>query len=303
MGKSRRAGRRATPGEARGPQPPGDTHTPSRIDTNGHVARRDGLAVGVRGWASGRARGTVAAVDLLGATLVGLARLLRERRREGWAAFGLALQQYGLESLPIVGLIAFVGGLVLTLLGLKELGKAGVEGMAPRVVGIVLLREIGPLITGIALAGRVASSVAAETALANASGETAALRRRGLDPVGVLVAAGVLALLLAGPLLVAYADALALAGSGVYATLAMNRPGWLHVGDVWSGLTLKHAVAALVKGAGFGLVVGLAGAYHGLRAGDARDVGARVRAAVVSAVVAVGVTETLLIFVFKWIRF
>ena len=267
------------------------------------VARGSGGTLGLSRWVSGQRQGVLAALDLLGATLIGLVRLLRGRRREASAAFGLAFQRYGLESLPVVGLIAFAGGLVLTLLGLKELGKVGVEGMAPKVVGIVLLREIGPLITGIALAGRVASSVAAEIAAARASGETAALRDRGLHPAEVLVAPRVLALLLAGPLLVAYADALALAGSGLYASVAMGRPGWLHVADVWSGLTLKHAVAALAKGAAFGFVVGLTGAYHGLRAWGAADVGARVRDAVVSAVIAVGVAETLLIFVFKWIRF
>jgi len=266
------------------------------------VARRRGGVVGLRLRISVLARSLFAPVDFLGAALIGLGRQLRHRTGEGRAAFTLALQQYGLESLPVVGLIAFAGGIVLTLLGLKELGKAGVEGMAPKLVGIVILREIGPLITGIALAGRVASSVAAETAVANARGETAALRRRGLDPVDVLVAPRVLALFVAGPILVAYADALALAGSGVFATLALDRPFWFHVHEVWAGLTFKHAVAAVAKGAGFGFVVGLAGAYHGLREGAA-DVGARVRAAVVAAVVAVGVTETLLIFVFKWIRF
>jgi len=65
---------------------------------------------------------------------------------------------------------------------------------------------------------------------------------------------------------------------------------------------MRNAVASLVKGAGFGFVVGLAGAWHGLRAGGAPDVGSRVRAAVVSAVIGVGVTEVLVIFVFKWIR-
>jgi phospholipid/cholesterol/gamma-HCH transport system permease protein len=145
--------------------------------------------------------------------------------------------------------------------------------------------------------------VAAEIAVARASGEMAALRARGIHPADVVVAPRVLALVLAGPLLVAYADALALAGSGLYASLAMGRPGGLHLADVWSGLTLKHAVAALVKGAAFGFAVGFAGAHHGLRARGAADVGARVRDAVVSAVIGVGVAETLLIFVFKWIRF
>jgi phospholipid/cholesterol/gamma-HCH transport system permease protein len=237
---------------------------------------------------SAGAAGAVALVEHVGETLIGIWRLLRRRRPEERAAFTLAFQQYGLESLPIVGLIALTGGVVLTLLGLKELGKVGVEGMAPKVVGIVLLREIGPLITGIALAGRVASSLAAEIATT----------RRD-----ALVAPRVLALLVAGPLLVAYADALALVGTVAYGTLAMQRPFWLHLGEVWSGLTLKHAVAALVKGAAFGFAVGLAGSWHGGRGRRFGELGARVRAAVVWSVILVGLAETLLNFVFKWIRF
>jgi phospholipid/cholesterol/gamma-HCH transport system permease protein len=242
----------------------------------------------MRRFASARARGVLALFDLLGDTLIGIVRLPRDRRPEGRSAFGLALQQYGLDSLPIVGLIGLTGGLVLTLLGLKELGKVGVEGMAPKVVGIVVLREIGPLITGIALAGRVASSMAAEIAVSGGN---------------FLVAPRVLALLVAGPLLVAYADALALVGAVAYGTLVMQRPFWPHLGEVWSGLTLKHAIAALVKGAAFGFAVGLCGAWHGRRGRSAFDVGACVRGAVVWAVIAVGIAETLLIFVFKWIRF
>ncbi len=226
----------------------------------------------------------VSLVELLGEFLVGVFRLLRDRRPEGRVAFARAFERYGMDSLPIVGIISLTGGVVLTLLGLKELGKVGVEGVAPRLVGIVL-REIAPLIVGVALAGRVAPSVAAEVGLGRAP-----------------VAPRVLALLLVGPLLVAYALAFALAGSGLYAVLSLERPFWLHLEEVWSGINLRNAVSALVKGAGFGLVVGLAGAWHGQRARGSRDVGAHVRAAVVSAVLGVGVTEVLIIFVFKWIR-
>jgi len=254
-------------------------------ETSERVADRDGVVAGILRGASDRKGELTVLVDFLGATLVGLFRLLRDRRPEDRAAFARAFERYGLDSLPIVGLIAVTGGVVLTLLGLKELGKVGVEGVAPRLVGIVL-REISPLIVGVALAGRVASSVAAEAAV----GRGAAAPR-------------ILALLLAGPLLVAYAGAFALAGSGAYAALSLERPTGLHLAEVWSGFNLRNAVASLVKGAGFGFVVGLAGAWHGLRAGGARDVGSRVRAAVVSAVIGVGVTEVLIIFVFRWIRF
>jgi phospholipid/cholesterol/gamma-HCH transport system permease protein len=227
----------------------------------------------------------VSLLELVGDTLLGVFHLLSGRRPEDRAAFARAFERYGMDSLPVVGIIALTGGVVLTLLGLKELGKVGVEGVAPRLVGIVL-REIAPLIVGVALAGRVAPSVAAETALGR-----------------VPVAPRVLALLLVGPLLVAYALAFALAGSAVYAVVSLDRPFWLHLQEVWSGINLRSAVSALLKGAGFGLVVGLAGAWHGRRARGPRDVGVSVRAAVVSAVIAVGATEVLLIFVFKWIGF
>ena len=266
------------------------------------LERPGGRTVILGRWMIARWRSLLDRIDFLGATVIGLLRLVRGRTPGAPAVFTVALQQYGAGSLPIVGLIATGGGLVLTLLGLKELGKVGVEGIAPRVVGIVLLREIGPLITGIALAGRVASSCAAEIAEAKLSGETDALRASGQSPIDVLVAPRVLALLLAGPLLVAYADGLGLVGSWAFVKFAMGLSGWDHVTAVWSGLTLKHAVAALAKGAGFGLVVGLSGCFHGLRARGPAELGACVRAAVVSAVVAVAVAETALIFVFKWIR-
>jgi phospholipid/cholesterol/gamma-HCH transport system permease protein len=249
-----------------------------------------------------RGSGPLEPIAFLGATLIGIARLLRRRGAADRAGFLRALQHYGVESLPIVGLISFAGGAILTLLGMKELGKVGVDSLGPRVVGIVLLREIAPLIVGIALAGRVSSSCAAETALGRAGDAVTPRRRAGQEAMDLLVAPRVLALLFAGPLLVAYADGLALLGSTAWAKYSLGRPGWPHLLEVWSGLTLKHAIAALSKGAGFGLVVGLAGCYQGLRAGKG-DVGARVRSAVAKAVIAVGLTETLLIFVFKWIRF
>lgn len=252
------------------------------MEASQRVDFRGGARDGIRRWASARAEDVASLVELLGDTLVSLLRMPRDP--EGRAAFARAFERYGMDSLPIVGLISLTGGVVLTLLGLKELGKVGVEGVAPRLVGIVL-REIAPLIVGVALAGRVASSVAAETAL----------RRVPAGP-------RVLALLLVGPLLVAYALAFALAGSGVYAALSLDRPLGLHLQEVWSGISLRNAVSALLKGAGFGLVVGLAGVWHGRRARGPQDVGACIRAAVVSAVIAVGATKVLLIFVFKWIR-
>lgn len=252
---------------------------------------------------SSRAESVRAQVDFLGAILLGIGRLRRRGAAQPRRRLVAALRDAGMGSLPIVALIGFVAGLVLTLLGSKELGKIGVDAGVPRLVGIVVLREIGVLITGIALAGRVASSYAAEIAVANASGEINALRRAGLDPLEVEVAPRVLALALAAPVLLAYANLMAVAGSVLYGAASLGAARE-HAGAVLSGLPLKHAISGLVKACAFGFVVAWAGCFHGLRSGGTPEaVGAAVRRAVVAAVIGVGLAEVALIFVFKWIRF
>jgi phospholipid/cholesterol/gamma-HCH transport system permease protein len=259
--------------------------------------------VSVGRWVLSRGRAVGAQVDFLGATLLGVGRLSRARPPEARHRLVAALRDAAMGSLPIVALIGFVAGLVLTLLGSKELGKIGVEAGIPRLVGIVVLRELGALITGIALAGRVASSYAAELAAANANGETDELRLSGLDPVAVQVAPRVLALVLAAPLLLAYANTMAVAGSLVYGATSLGSAPE-HAAAMLSALGLKHAIAGLVKASAFGFVVAWAGCYHGLRSsGTPRAIGHAVRRAVVAAVLGVGLAEVALIFAFKWIKF
>lgn len=237
-----------------------------------------------------------ARVDFLGATLIGVARLLHGGTATARARFSAAFRSAGVGSLPIVGLLGFAAGLVLTLLGTKELGKIGVDVGVPRLVGIVVLREIGALIAGIALAGRVASSYAAEIALAKGSSD------EGVELVDAQVAPRVLALLIAGPLLVAYADALAIVGSALYSAKSLGA-ATEHVQSMLSALNLKHVVSVITKATAFAFVAALCGCSEGLRAAPGPEpVGRAVRRAVVASVIGVGLAEVLLIFVFKWIR-
>lgn len=244
-----------------------------------------------------------AQVEFLGSALIGIGRLLRSAPLQARRQFVAALRGAGLGSLPIVALMGFVAGLVLTLLGAKELGKLGVQAGIPRLVGIVVLRELGVLITGIALAGRVASAYAAEIAAANANGEADELRASGLDPFGIQVAPRVAALVLAAPLLLAYANAMAVAGSLAYGATSLGSARE-HAAAMLSALTLKHVIAGFVKASAFGFAVAWAGCYQGLRSGGSPEaIGRAVRRAVVAAVLGVGLAEVALIFAFKWIRF
>jgi phospholipid/cholesterol/gamma-HCH transport system permease protein len=254
-------------------------------------------------WVIERGRSALHGFDFLGATALGVVRLLRGRTRHPAVHFGAAAQEAGVETLPVVALFALASGAVLTLLAAQQLDKLGVPALAPRLVGIVVLREIGALMVGIAVAGRVASAYAAEVALSVASGEAKAMRESGREPVDVLVAPRVLALTLMAPLLVAYANGLAVVGGLAVGPGLAGVGAREHLASTLSALTVKHAVAGLVKGMVFGFVAAAAGCFHGLHSGtSAAAVGRAVRKAVVSAVVAVALADLVLTFVFKWVR-
>ena len=254
-------------------------------------------------WVTEQGRSLVHWLEFFGSTVRSLGRLAWSRRWPPGVRFSAALREAGVETLPVVALFAVASGGVLTLLASQQLDKLGAPALAPRLVGIVILRELGALMTGIAVAGRVAAAYAAEVALAVTGGEAEALREAGVEPLDALVAPRVLALTLMAPLLVAYANALAMLGGAAMGTGLSGLGAGQHLATSVSALTLKHAIAGLTKGAVFGFVAAVAGCRQGLRSGkSAAAVGRTVRDAVVSAVVAVALADVVLTFVFKWVR-
>lgn len=254
-------------------------------------------------WVIGRCRALGERIEFLGLTLIALGRMVSGRSRHLDLRFVETLRQAGVDTLPVVALFGLASGAVLAMLATQQLDKFGAPLLAPKLVGIVVLRELGALMTGIALAGRVASAFSAEVATAMASPEAAERRAAGIDPVDVLVAPRVLALVLSGPLLVAYANALALVGATVVGAELLGFSARIYFDTTVSALTLKHAIAGLVKGTIFGFVAGVAGCYHGYYCDKgSAAVGRAVRDAVVGAVVAVAVADLALVFIFRWVR-
>ncbi len=242
-------------------------------------------------------------VDFLGSTAVALWRMLVGRTWRLGLGMTAALQEAGVGTLPVLAILAFSGGAVLSLLANQQLGKLGAPLLAPQLVAIVILRELGALATGVALAFRVGSGIAAELATMAAGKEVDALRAMNISPFDFLVAPRVLALVLMGPLLVIYANALGLLG-GLFVGVSTNEiPVAIHLESLSSALTLKHAIAGLVKGAAFGLVVGMVGCYYGLRSGKTPgSVGQAVQTAVVAAVLGVVLADAVLTLFFKWVE-
>jgi phospholipid/cholesterol/gamma-HCH transport system permease protein len=268
----------------------------------GEAPRSPVEAVGRRVVAWTRSAGD--AVGFLGSMVLALVRRRPDGRWRLSPTFVATLQEAGPGSLPLVGVLAFVMGGVLLLVASDQLDKLGATLLAPNLVAIVILREIGSLMTGFALAGRLASAHAAEIAshlkIEALSGTSWTATN---DLVDRLVVPRVLALVVMAPLLVLYANAFGLLGSLVVAVGLLDIPPGDYVERTRAALSLKPAIAGLVKGATFGFLIAMAGGYHGLRAGSSgRSVGKAVKNAVVTAVLGVGLADAALTVFFKYVR-
>ncbi len=161
-------------------------------------------------------------VNYLGLTVVVLLRLLVKPWRMRGTALVSHMEQSGLNALPIVGLISFLIGVVLAYQGADQLAKFGAQIFTANLVAVGVLREMGILLTAIIVAGRSGSAFTAQIGTMNVNEEIDAMRTMGLDPMEVLVAPRVVALVLVMPLLTFYADIMGLLGGAVMATATLD---------------------------------------------------------------------------------
>ena len=202
--------------------------------------------------------------------------------------FGQSLLQIGWHSLPVVGLTALFTGGALALQIYSGGARFNAESVVPSIVAIGMARELGPVLGGLMVAARVASSIAAEIGTMKVTEQVDALVTLSTNPMKYLTVPRVLAATLAVPVLVAVGDSIGIAGGWLVgisrlgfnsATYLQNTKDFLEFWDVGSGL---------VKGAVFGFIVALMGCYYGLNSGrGAQGVGAATKSAVVAASVAI----------------
>ncbi|MBT9245212.1 ABC transporter permease [Gemmobacter fulvus] len=213
--------------------------------------------------------------------------------------FAHALMQIGWFSLPVVGLTALFTGGALALQIYAGGARFSAEAVVPAIVAIGMVRELGPVLGGLMVAARVASSIAAEIGTMKVTEQIDALVTLSTNPMKYLAAPRVLAATLAVPVLVAVGDAIGIMGGWLVgvnrlgfnsAAYLKNTVDFLEVWDVSSGL---------LKGAAFGFLVALMGCYHGMNsARGAQGVGRATKSAVVSASVLIFAANYLLTEIF-----
>lgn len=210
-----------------------------------------------------------------------------------WRDVVTQMDRIGVGSLPIVLLTGLFTGMVLALQSSVELGKFGANLYIGNLVGASMIRELGPVLSSLAVAGRAGSGIAAELGSMRVTEQIDALESMGTDPVKKLVTPRVLAALVTMPLLAIVADAIGIVGALMIALLRVQITPDIFLRGVWStfatsgfvvGFIPRDFVSGLVKPVVFGGLIALTGCYYGLSAaGGTEGVGrATTRAVVVS---------------------
>ncbi|NNG09899.1 MAG: ABC transporter permease [Arenibacter sp.] len=171
--------------------------------------------------------------------------------------------QMGNRSLVLVGVTGFIIGLVLTLQSRPTLIQFGAVSWMPNMVGISIVREIGPVITALICAGRIGSGIGAELGSMRVTEQIDAMEVSGTNPFKYLVVTRIMATTLMLPILVIFGDLVALYGSALVENLKGNVSFLLYFNTVFDALAFGDLIPATIKSFFFGFAIGLVGCYKG----------------------------------------
>jgi len=205
------------------------------------------------------------------------------------------MDDIGVGSLTIVVLTGFFTGGVLTLQTYQTLASYGAVDQLGYLVGVALVRELGPVLTALMVTGRVVSAISAELGSMVVSEQIDAMRALGTDPVRKLVGPRILALMITLPLLTLIADIAGIAGGWAVSIWLFNLPSSMFMSSVRDGITTDDIQGGIIKPLFFAFLMGTIACHKGLRTeGGTVGVGRSTTTAVVTASIIVIIADFLL---------
>jgi phospholipid/cholesterol/gamma-HCH transport system permease protein len=230
----------------------------------------------------------------VGECALGAAGFARRWRKFRWRDCVDQMQECGAMGLPIVSLISFLVGLTLAYQAAVELRQFGADIFVADVVGLSTVREMGPMMAAIILAGRTGAAFAATLGNMKANEEIDALETLGISAVDFLVLPRLLALGLMMPLLALYANCVGILGGMVVAAGILQIPPSAYWVETQGAIDLSDINTGLIKATTFGILIGLAGCLRGLQAErSAAGVGRAATSAVVTAILLIIVADSV----------
>ncbi|MBU3582042.1 ABC transporter permease [Polynucleobacter sp. AP-Capit-er-40B-B4] len=240
---------------------------------------------------------TAGLIEFTGHLFSDLVWSVRNPKQVRWGDFINAAVEAGIAALPIVGLVAFLIGVILSFqaaIGMKQFGAVSFVGP---LAALGIVREMGPLITAILLAGRSSAAFAAEIGTMTVNSEVDALVSGGLSPIRFLVVPRVLAGILVAPILTLFADIVSIFSS-MLTMLIYGIPFVNFYNGMLSAVDVEDILSGLLKATLFGVVVSAMGCLRGMQTGTgAAAVGISATRAVVSSIVMIVIVDGIFAFI------
>ena len=231
---------------------------------------------------------------------IAFGQVVRSPGRFRWADCFEQMQHCGALGLPIVGLISFLVGVIMAYQSAVLLRQFGADIYVADLIGLGVVREMGPMMAAVVLAGRTGAAFAAEIGNMKANEEIDALETLGLSPVQFLVLPRLVALLLMMPLLTLYANALGVLGGLVISWGLLDLPPVTYWIETRSVLDLSDLSSGLIKSVAFGALIGFSGCLRGLQAErSATGVGRAATSAVVTGILCIIVADAVFAVIFN----
>jgi phospholipid/cholesterol/gamma-HCH transport system permease protein len=238
-------------------------------------------------------------LHFLGEVTLAFVQLLKTRARFQKTDLSLIIQECGPQALPIVTLISFLVGVIMAFVGAIQLQQFGAQIYVADLVGIVVVREMGAMMTGIIMAGRTGAAFAAKLGTMKVTQEIDALTTLGLSPLEFLVLPRMIALCLMMPLLCLYSDLMGVLGGAAVGLWMLDLSWTTYYHQTINAITLTALFGGVFKSVIYGVLIALSGCLRGMQCGgSASAVGEAATSAVVTSIVFIVVACGVLAVVF-----
>lgn len=237
---------------------------------------------------------------LLGGFVLDLLKFLRHPVRGPWREISAQIYRVGTQALGITALVGFLIGVVLSYLSAQQLAVFGAGQFIVKLLGIATVRELGPVLAAILVAGRSGSSITAQIGVMRVTQELDAMQVMGISHGQRLILPRMIALAIAMPLLVLWTDAIALFGGMIAAKLELGLSLQWFFTELPDAVGLTNYKISLIKGVTFGLWIALIACHFGLRIEpNTESLGRGTTASVVTAITGVILIDALYAIIFN----
>ena len=243
-------------------------------------------------------------IQLIGQVMQDLWRFARNPRTGPWLEISANIFHAGFQALGITALVGFLIGIVLSYLSAQQLRTFGGDMYLVNILGMSVIRELGPLLAAILVAGRSGSSITAQLGVMRVTEELDAMLVMGISHGYRLIMPKVLALAISMPLLVVWTDSAALVGGMISAKIELNLSARYFIQKLPDAVPLINYIIGLLKGCVFGMLIALVSCHFGLRIKpNTESLGRGTTTSVVTAITVVILADAVFAIIFSGVGF